>query len=312
MSITITRPFLKWVGGKTQILQDVLRLFPTEIHNYHEPFVGGGSVLLGLLSKAREGVIRITGHVMAYDLNGNLISLYKNIQQNPDALILHTKRLAEDFYKCGEEHPPNRKPRSLEEAMASRENYYYWVRRHFNALPENERTSPSASAMMLFLNKTCFRGMYREGPHGFNVPYGNYKTPTILEEEHIRTVSHLIRDVVFSHKPFTEALVGAGTGDFVYLDPPYAPETGHSFVSYTADGFRLDNHNQLFAMCHAMREQGVNFLMSNADVKLVRDAFPYPTYTTRVLSCRRAIHAKKPQSVTNEVLITCSSGGEHL
>jgi len=308
--MTITKPFLKWVGGKSQILQDVLSLFPKEIHNYHEPFVGGGSVLLGLLSKAREGAIRITGRVMAYDLNGNLISLYKNIQHNPDALILHTKRLADDFYRCGEEHPPNREPRSLEEAMASRENYYYWVRRHFNALPEDERASPSASAMMLFLNRTGFRGMYREGSRGFNVPYGNYKSPAILDEDHIRCVSQLVRNVVFSHKPFTEALAGVGAGDFVYLDPPYAPETDNSFVSYTANGFSLENHKQLFTICHAMREQGVMFLMSNADVKLVREAFPNPLYDTRVILCRRAINAKKPQSVTNEVLIT--NHGERL
>jgi DNA adenine methylase len=111
---------------------------------------------------------------------------------------------------------------------------------------------------------------------------------------------------VFTHCSFkSNPFLGmARMGDFVYLDPPYAPETDKSFVGYTKDGFDLECHKELFKMCHDMTEKRVRILLSNADVKLVRDAFPLPVYTTRVISCRRAIHSKEPDSRTNEVLIT--------
>ncbi len=290
------KPFLKWVGGKTQILDEVLDLFPTTIQNYHEPFLGGGSVLLGMLSRN----IKVTGTIYASDLNSNLIGLYKNIQLCPDTLISEVKKLQTVFESItGVE--VNRKPTTIEEARTSKESYYYWIRTRFNSFTKEDRTKPEGSAMMLFLNKTCFRGVYREGPHGFNVPYGNYKNPTILEEDHIRQVSDLIKDVVFTCCSFTDSLKKVKKGDFVYLDPPYAPETKTSFVSYTSDGFGLEQHNQLF---NTIKELDTKFLMSNADVTLVKEAFPSPDYKTKSIVCRRAIHSKNPESKTLEVLIT--------
>jgi DNA adenine methylase len=291
------KPFLKWVGGKTQILNDVLSCFPNEINNYYEPFVGGGSVLLGLLSRSD---IHISGRIYASDLNGNLIALYKNIQTCPDELIAETKKLV-DAFKAITGTEVNRSPTTLEEAHTSPESYYYWIRSKFNALSTEDRPKAFASAMMLFLNKTCFRGVYREGPRGFNVPFGHYKNPSILDETHIKDVSILIQNVVFTHTSFEDALQNVRAGDFVYLDPPYAPESETSFVSYTSDGFNLENHTRLFELCGTMP---ASFLMSNADVPLVRNAFPTPTYTTKIINCRRAIHSKNPDSTTNEVLIT--------
>lgn len=301
--VNITKPILKWVGGKTQILDDVLALFPKEINNYHEPFVGGASVLLGLLSHIQSGTIKLTGNIYASDLNANLIALYKNIQSKPLELIAEINKLLEEFQGI-EGTEVNRKATNLEEAQTSPESYYFWIRSRFNKLSKEDKMTPVASAMLVFMNKTCFRGVYREGPNGFNVPFGNYKNPTIMEEEHIRAVSTLIKDVIFTTASFTESLSKPVSGDFVYLDPPYAPETATSFVSYTSDGFYLENHKELFKRCHEMTTKSVKFLMSNADVSLVKEAFPSPSYTTQIISCRRAIHSKNPESKTNEVLIT--------
>jgi DNA adenine methylase len=301
----IEKPFLKWVGGKTQIIHEIIERFPITMNNYHEPFLGGGSVLLALLSNKVKGHITITGKIYASDLNSNLIGLYRNIQSNPVALIAEVKKLIEEYATCEKENQQmNRKASTLEEARTSPESYYFWIRTKFNSLSKDERQTITASAMLLFMNKTCFRGVYREGPRGFNVPFGNYKNPSIMDEEHIMRVSELINDVIFIDCPFSDAFARVQAGDFMYLDPPYAPENSTSFVSYTSDGFGLDNHNTLFTLCSELKNKKVNMLMSNADVSLVKTAFPEPLYTTKVISCRRSIHSKEPESRANEVLIT--------
>lgn len=297
-----TKPFLKWVGGKTQILEEVLRLFPATMENYHEPFVGGGGVLLGLLGAVAEGKITITGKVFASDLNPTLIGLYKNVQARPTELVAAVKLLADEFALCTGA-VVNRKPTTVEEARTSAESYYYWIRSRFNTAGL-DKTSVEASAMFLFLNKTCFRGLWREGPHGFNVPCGHYANPTILDEAHILAVSTLIKDVIFACQPFTAAFTEVVPQDFIYLDPPYAPETATSFVGYTTEGFNITMHNTLFRLTKEMKSRAVRILMSNADVALVKDAFPAGAYQTKIVNCRRAINSKKPESQTNELLIS--------
>jgi DNA adenine methylase len=297
----ITKPFLKWVGGKTQILDKVLSEFPKTMTNYHEPFLGGGSVLLGLLSHIRDKKITVSGRIYASDLNANIINLYKTIQSNPELLISEVKTLISEYTESAQNNEVNRTPKTKEEAMTSQESYYYWIRSKFNS--EDKEQAPIKAAQLLFLNKTCFRGVYREGPKGFNVPFGNYTNPGIMEEAHIREVSNLIKDVVFTTASFTESLKKVEPGDFIYLDPPYAPETETSFVGYTKDGFNLDEHNKLFELCSNFTSTRIKWVMSNADVKLVKDAFPIPLYETKIISARRSINSKNPEAKTNEVLI---------
>lgn len=297
----LVRPILKWVGGKTQILEEVLANFPKEMNNYYEPFLGGGSVLLGVLSWKKAGKLTIRGTVHASDVNANLIALYKTIQSNPTELWNECLLLRQAFEAItGTEI--HRAPCEAQ-STTSQESYYYWIRKKFNSLTKEEKLSVKGSAMLLFLNKTCFRGVYREGPNGFNVPFGHYKNPGILDEAHLREVSALIQPVVFSVKSFEQVLPSIGAGDFAYLDPPYAPETDKSFVGYVADGFSLDKHKQLFTLCDALVQRSANVLLSNHNVKLVRDAFPSPKYLTKELSVRRAIHSKTPDAKTTEVLI---------
>lgn len=304
----VVKPFLKWVGGKQKVLDQLLPYFPkgeTQIlRNYHEPFLGGGSVLLSVLERIQSGETRITGRVYASDLNPSLIGLYKNIQSAPEALIEEVRAIVRDFERCANTGV-NRNASTLEEALTSRESFYFWTRTRFNAMTPEERTQPPGSAMLLFMNKTGWRGLYREGPHGLNVPYGNYKNPSVLDESHIRRVSALIRDVIFSVASFEDSISRVEAGDFVYLDPPYAPETDTSFVGYTYDKFSRETHERLFELCRShIRGRGARFMMSNADVKLVKDAFPEPDYTTKNIVCRRSINSTNPEATTREVVIT--------
>ena len=286
------KPFLKWVGGKTQILEKVLELFPKVIHHYHEPFLGGGSVLLGLLAEKQRGHIQISGSIYASDINPLLIGLYRNIQQNIEEFIHNIRCITKDYLASSD--------------VKEQEKYYYQARTRFNEICKEQYNSLEASALFLFLNKTCFRGVYREGPRGFNVPYGHYNEPSIFCENHLRSISSLIQDVLFVVQPYTESFTQiAHPTDFIYLDPPYAPINETSFVSYTAHGFTHDDHRQLFKLCHQVTAQhSARLVMSNSDVASTRSAFPSPPYTKQVISCRRAINSKDPSSRIDEVLIS--------
>jgi DNA adenine methylase len=293
-----TKPFLKWVGGKTQILDEVLSLFPAEMATYHEPFLGGGSVLLALLSKVRAGEILLHGAVYASDANPVLISLYKHLQAEPEALIASLKELVDAYVRAGQHQPQMlyRGPKTPEEGATSQESFYYWTRARFNAA---DSQGVNAAAMFLFLNKTCFRGLYREGPNGFNVPFGHYKNPSVYDADELRAVSDLIQGVIFTCQDVQASLLGVGRDDFIYLDPPYAPENATSFVGYTSDGFSLEAHQALFARLKNLAL--TKFVLSNAHVPLVTEAFT--GYQQKVIDARRAINSKSPESRTKEVLV---------
>lgn len=243
MTNNVQKPFLKWVGGKTQILDHVLNKFPNKMNNYHEPFVGGGSVLFGLLSLQKQGIINIKKKIYAYDINEALINTYKHVQTNKTKLHNCLKKYM-DTYDTLTGDTINRKPSSLEEAMTSKESYYYWLRNKYN---KADKTTIDCAALFMFINKTCFRGMYREGPNGYNVPYGHYKkTPKMITEQELSVISDLMKDVVFIHGDFTDSFKNMKKGDFVYVDPPYVKENEKSFVKYVSGGFDLQTHMNLF------------------------------------------------------------------
>jgi DNA adenine methylase len=300
--ICIPKPILKWVGGKTQIIDKLIMEFPVEINNYREAFLGGGSVLLTLLSYVKNGIIRINGNIYAYDLNAPLIYIYKNIQTHHTELYNTLQSIIKDFNECGNGEI-NRKPKNIEEAKIAKENYYYWIRSEYNKLCPNSKNSVLGSAMFIFLNKTCFRGVFRVGPKGFNVPYGHYNNPEIINKEHLEEIHNLIQNVIFECSDFNTSLKNIEQNDFVYLDPPYAPETDTSFVGYTENGFNIENHTNLFKLIHLLTDADKKMMLSNADVSLVRENFTNEKYKVSSVLCKRSINSKNPDAKAKEVII---------
>lgn len=297
--IHISKPILKWVGGKTQIINNIINEFPVQINNYYEPFLGGGSVLFTLLSYVKNGIIQINGNIYASDFNEPLIYLYKNIQNYHTQLFDVLQNIIDEFNNCSN-GKINRKPKNICEAKINKENYYYWIRDKYNKLSTDDKKNIIGSAMFIFLNKTCFRGVFRIGPNGFNVPYGHYVNPEIINKEHLFEIHSLIQNVIFQVADFNVSLNNIQSNDFIYLDPPYAPEKKNSFVAYTLNGFNSQNHSNLFNLIHSFNNK---FILSNADVPLVRDNFNNPKYYIHSILCKRAINSKNPDAKTKEVII---------
>lgn len=274
------KPFIKWIGGKTQIIDTVMKYSPKEMENYHDIFLGGGSTLFAMLKS--DNIIK--GKIYAYDINEALISCYKNIQKHPEEVYKYLAIYASTY-----------------ENSNSKSDYYYTIREKYRCF-KKEVYKPEYSAMFLFLNKTCFRGMYREGPNGFNVPFGNYKNPKFLSKEEIKSISSFIKDVVFSCCDFKESLKYVECGDYVYADPPYYPEKKESFVNYTNKNFSLERHEELFNELEDLNEKGIKFTLSNSNVDYVKDVFTF--YNIEEIIARRSIHCKNPSLTATELIIS--------
>lgn len=299
MSSNVQKPFLKWVGGKTQLLKKIIEKIPKEMNNYFETFLGGGAVLLAVLSLKKKGAIKISGNIYASDINESLINVYQKIQTEKDELYELVQTIIKE-YDGIKVDKGTKKPKNKKEAMSSKESYYYWLRAIYNK--EDNKTLKSA-ALFIIMNKLCFRGMYREGPNGYNVPFGHYKkTPSIITKQEIDVISDLIQEVTFISCSFEAMFDLINTSrDFVYLDPPYAPENKNSFVEYVTDGFGKELHEILFNKTKELCIKGVKFMMSNANVKLVTTAFQ--EFNIEEVLARRAINSKDPSATTKEVLV---------
>jgi len=258
---------------------------PKIFNNYYEFFLGGGSVLFGILYLRLQKKVLIKGNIYAFDINKDLINVYRVVQNNSKAL-----------YNCLETYSQYYLSKS---SMEEKKCYYLKVRDRYNKI---KVTTIERAAMFIFLNKTCFRGLHRVGPNGFNVPFGNYSKPKInFDKENLMFLSSFIKDVIFKQETFETAFQNCKKDDFIYLDPPYAPETLNSFVSYTKEKFPIDQHIRLFKAVKGLSKNGILFLMSNSKVNLVLKFFK-EFFIDDVLA-RRRINAKFPSSKKLEVLI---------
>lgn len=279
------KPFLKWVGGKKQIISLITSKIPNKIKTYYEPFLGGGSVFLSLLSQVESGEREIAKMILS-DKNKMLINTYNYIKKEPNKLIKNLEILSKQYYS--------------KRSMSSKEKLYYQMRNKYNIL---SHSSIIKAALFIFLNKTCFRGVYREGPNGFNVGFGHYVKPSIYDKEQLLKISRCLNKykVLFKHREYNYVLDNVDKKDFVYLDPPYYPINDKSFVQYHTNGFDINNHEALKHFCDQLDKRRVKFIMSNSYTKYNMKI--YKEYKRKKILCKRLIHSKTPQIMAYELLI---------
>lgn len=240
------KPFVKWAGGKRQIIDAISKHIPSEFECYFEPFLGGGAVLFHLLQKNPQMRCKVS------DLNSDLVLAYVTIRDRVEELIQSLQNHAKNYHK-------------------NPDSYYYGVR-------ENEPKSQIEKvSRLLFLNRTCFNGLYRVNSRGkFNVPLGRYSNPNIVNEENLLAVNHTLRSkrIQISCRDFASVLQDAKKGDFVYFDPPYQPVSKTAnFTSYTNKDFGYKDLEKLVAVSEKLSDRGCKILHSNSNSKEVRSLF---------------------------------------
>lgn len=271
-------PFLKWVGGKRQILPEIRKHVPAIFGKYHEPFVGGGAVFFDLWNHGR---IRKHSAVLG-DSNTLLMEAYRGVRDSVEDVI-----------------------GLLGEKKYSKEEYY--------ATREKVPTTPTEiAAWFIYLNKTCFNGLYRVNRSGgFNVPMGKYTNPKICDAEALRACSTALTDTLgIICLPFTETMAAAQRNDFIYCDPPYAPVKAESFVQYAKDGFGQAEHIALRDAALMSAVRGVYVLLSNSDTPFVRELYPERMFHLYEVSARRSVNSDgEGRGKVGELLIVPKRGG---
>ena len=252
------RPFVKWAGGKGSLIPQLNNFYPYELKNgiierYIEPFVGGGAVLIDILQKYE------VQEAYAFDINIDLINSYNVIKNNVNELITILKQMETEYLQLGQEE---------------RKIYFYNKREEYNKkqLEENEQDIERA-AQFIYLNRTCFNGLYRVNKNGkFNVPMGNYKKPTICDEENLIKLSELIRNVQFQYGDYRRSMEYVTENTFVYFDPPYRPlNVTSAFTSYTKEDFNDDNQRELATFYRELNEINAKLMLSNSNPKNVNE-----------------------------------------
>lgn len=260
MKNKLVAPVVKWVGGKRQLLDEIIPLLPKRITSYCEPFLGGGAVLFAIQPK----------RAIVNDLNGDLMTVYEVIKENVEELILSLgkhENSQEYFYRI----------RDLDRDKAA-----------YGAMPKIEKAS-----RLIFLNKTCYNGLFRVNSSGeFNSPFGHYKNPNIVNEPVLRAVSKYLNsnDITFCSEDFEMTLNKVKKGAFVYLDPPYDPVSDTaSFTGYNKSGFDRREQRRLKECCDLLTSRGVKFMLSNSATDFIKDL--YGEYRIKIVKAKRAINA---------------------
>lgn len=239
------KPFVKWAGGKAQLLDEFDARFPNkeiesgQIDTYIEPFVGGGAVFFHIAQKYRH-----LEHFVLFDINEDLVNCYNTVRNNVTSIIADLRRLEHRYLKSDE---------------SRRNDMYYRIREEFN--------SDRSPAKLIFLNKTCFNGLYRVNrSNEFNVPFGNYKNPTICDEENLMAASTILQKAEIIAADFEKSERYINKHCFVYLDPPYRPISATaSFTSYSKDNFNEQDQFRIANFCEQIKKKGAKFLLSNSD-----------------------------------------------
>ena len=291
------KPFVKWGRGKGSLLNQLEKFYPLELQNgkidcYIEPFVGGGAVLIDILQsyKVKE--------VYAFDINLELINSYNVIKNHVDELIANLK-LLEREYLCMEKE--------------NRKEYFYKIRKNYNVhkLAKDEMSVQKA-VEFIFLNRTCFNGLYRVNKKGdFNVPMGNYKNPTICDEENLRGLSNLIKNVNFQYGDYRTSEKYIKKNTFVYFDPPYRPlNVTSGFTSYTKEDFDDEDQKELASYYRELNKNNVKVMLSNSNPKNTnKDDFFFENiyggfYINKVYAKRMINANSKGRGEISELLIT--------
>lgn len=291
------RPFVKWAGGKGSLIPQLNNFSPYELKNgiierYIEPFVGGGAVLIDILQKYD------IQEVYAFDINIDLINSYNVIKNNIEELITNLKQMETEYLQLGQEE---------------RKNYFYNIRDEYNnyELEENEQNVQRA-AQFIYLNRTCFNGLYRVNKNGkFNVPVGSYKNPTICDEQNLRQLSQLIQNVQFQYGDYSRSMEYVTENTFIYFDPPYRPlNVTSGFTSYTKEDFNDDNQRELATFYGELNEKNAKLMLSNSDPKNINkeDTFfdnIYQGFNINQIQASRMINANSNgRGKISEILVT--------
>ena len=289
----IAHPFVKWAGGKTQLLPEIRTKYPQTVIKYCEPFVGGGAVLFDVLQTFHPNEVLIN------DMNAELINIYQQIKTDCNLLIEQLSELQQDY-----------KSQSLEKNKI----LFYEKRLRYNELKinRNDAENLEKAALFIFLNKTCFNGLYRVNKRGeFNVPFNNAKNPLICDEENLRACSELLQNVQMKTGDYSDCKNFIDSETFVYLDPPYRPLTQTSaFTSYSEKGFSDKEQIELGNFIKEISEIGAKVLASNSDPKNANkeDNFfdeLYSNFEIKRISASRMINSNaKKRGAISELLIS--------
>lgn len=267
-------PFLKWAGGKRQLLNQIKERMPKEYNDYYEPFIGGGAVLFEL--QPEKATIN--------DINISLINVYRQVKDNTEEFIELVKKLDSEMWEDGKE-------------------YYLDIREKYNDKLLKKEYDLELAALFTFMNKHCFNGLYRVNKKGlFNVPY-NKSRRTSIEEDAVRETAKYLKTVNILEGDFEEACKGAKKGDFIFFDSPYAPLNPTSFEAYTKEGFDVESHKRLAKLYDELTERGCYCMLTNHNTEFINELYSNKGYRIDVVSVKRMINSDASNRKGEEVII---------